>query len=250
MSTKKWSDENTATLTNAAGPVENGEVPASVINQIAEDMEYTSRSISSKLRKLGYTVASLSKEKTSVFSTEDTANLREFVQENEGAYTYSQIAANFNEGKFTAKQIQGKILALELTSMVKASEKVETARKYTEQEEDVFVQMANDGAFIEDIAAELGKEVASIRGKALALLGAKRIDQIPTQRESADKSKEDVYEALEDIASMTVEQIAEATGKTVRGVKTVLTRRGLTVADYDGAAKQAKALGKTATAEV
>ena len=41
---------------------------------------------------------------------------------------------------------------------------------------------------------------------------------------------------------MTVEAIAEAIGKTARGVKTMLTRRGLTAADYDGAAKAAKQL--------
>ena len=40
---------------------------------------------------------------------------------------------------------------------------------------------------------------------------------------------------------MTVEAIAEAIGKTARGVKTMLTRRGLVAADYDGAAKAAKA---------
>ena len=42
---------------------------------------------------------------------------------------------------------------------------------------------------------------------------------------------------------MTVEAIAEEIGKTARGVKTMLTRRGLTAANYDGAAKAAKAHG-------
>jgi len=40
---------------------------------------------------------------------------------------------------------------------------------------------------------------------------------------------------------MTVDAIAESIGKTARGVKTMLTRRGLTASDYDGAAKSAKA---------
>ena len=39
---------------------------------------------------------------------------------------------------------------------------------------------------------------------------------------------------------MTVEAIAETIGKTARGVKTMLTRRGLTASDYDGAAKKKK----------
>ena len=42
---------------------------------------------------------------------------------------------------------------------------------------------------------------------------------------------------------MTVEEIADEIGKTERGVKTMLTRRGLVAADYDGAAKKEKAAG-------
>jgi hypothetical protein len=40
---------------------------------------------------------------------------------------------------------------------------------------------------------------------------------------------------------MTVVEIAEAIQKTPRGVKTMLTRRGLAASDYDGAAKREKA---------
>jgi hypothetical protein len=43
------------------------------------------------------------------------------------------------------------------------------------------------------------------------------------------------------VDGMTVDAIAESIGKTARGVKTMLTRRGLTAADYDGAAKKEKA---------
>ena len=38
-----------------------------------------------------------------------------------------------------------------------------------------------------------------------------------------------------------LEQIADEIGKTVGGVKTMLTRRGLACADYDGAARKEKA---------
>ncbi len=48
--------------------------------------------------------------------------------------------------------------------------------------------------------------------------------------------KKQLKELLKKIPS-----IAESIGKTPRGVKTMLTRRGLTAADYDGAAKSAKA---------
>ena len=46
---------------------------------------------------------------------------------------------------------------------------------------------------------------------------------------------------LGDVSGMTVEEIAEAIGKTARGVKTMLTRRGLSASDYDGAARKEKA---------
>ena len=45
-------------------------------------------------------------------------------------------------------------------------------------------------------------------------------------------SKSDPYEGIEDLLDQTVEEIADHFDKTVRGVKTVLTRRGLACADY------------------
>ena len=60
-------------------------------------------------------------------------------------------------------------------------------------------------------------------------------------KETKGSSKADPLADLGDVAGMTVEQIADAIGKTARGVKTMLTRRGLVAADYDGAAKKEKA---------
>ena len=57
------------------------------------------------------------------------------------------------------------------------------------------------------------------------------------QKETKGSSKADVLADL-DIAGMTVEEIADEIGKTVRGVKTMLTRRGLQCANYNGAAKK------------
>ena len=48
------------------------------------------------------------------------------------------------------------------------------------------------------------------------------------------------------INGMTVADIAKAVDKTERGLRTLLTRRGIKVADYDGAAKKAKAEAKAA----
>ena len=140
-----------------------------------------------------------------------------------------------------AKSIQGKILSMELTDHVKPAPKVETVRTYTPEEEDTFVTMVNDGAFVEAIAEALGKSVNSVRGKAMSLLRSGDIDGIPRQEHTKSSAKEDPLAELGDVSDMTVEAIAETIGKTARGVKTMLTRRGLTASDYDGAAKKEKA---------
>jgi hypothetical protein len=41
-----------------------------------------------------------------------------------------------------------------------------------------------------------------------------------------------------DITDMSVQSIADEIGKTPRGVKTMLTRRGIQCSDYNGAAKK------------
>ena len=93
----------------------------------------------------------------------------------------------------------------------------------------------------EAIADALDRSVNSVRGKALSLLRSGDIDAIPKQEVTKGASKEDPLADIVDIGSQTVEAIAEQIGKTARGVKTMLTRRGLSAADYDGAAKKEKA---------
>ena len=126
---------------------------------------------------------------------------------------------------------------MELTEHVKPAPKPESVRTYTPEEEQQFISMVNDGAFVEAIADSLGKSVNSIRGKALSLLRSGEIGGIPKQKETKGSSKADVLADI-DITDMTVEQIADEIGKTVRGVKTMLTRRGLQCANYNGAARK------------
>lgn len=241
---KKWSEENVATLMG----IVNGESPVSpaTVQKASEALDVSTRSVASKLRQLDIEVASMAKEKVSTFSAEQGAALSAFVTSNPGVYTYKEIAERF-PGGFSPKQIQGKLLALELTDKVKPTEKVEVARSYTPEEEATFIKMANAGKFIEDIAAALGKEVPSVRGKALSLTRNGQINEIPKQRESHAKDVVDAVTALgEAIAGMTVSAIAAAVDKTERGVRTLLTRRGIKVADYDGASKKEKAQAKAA----
>jgi hypothetical protein len=243
--TKNWSDEAVDQLMSIVG----NEAPVSVnsVERAAEQLGKTTRSIASKLRQLDREVASLAKEKTSAFTADEGADLADFVDANAGNLTYKEIAENFASGKFTAKQIQGKLLALEMTGSVKPAEKVEVARTYTEAEEATFIKMADAGSYIEEIAAKLNKTVASVRGKALSLTRKGQIAKIPAQKESHAKESVDAVTALGSaIATMTVAEIAASVDKTERGLRTLLTRRGIKVADYDGAAKKAKAEAKAA----
>ncbi len=238
MTNQKWTDERTATLTQLVGT----ETPVSVdtIKSAATALEVTDRSIAAKLRKLGYAVTSMAKNSEHKFTDEEATNLQEYVVANSGNLTYGNIAENFMGGKFTSKQIQGKVLSMELTSHIKPTEKPEVERKYSESEEVTFIAMCKDGAFVEDIAAALNKTVNSVRGKAISLLRSGTISKIPSIKESHAKVEVDVIAELGDITKLTVADIAAKTGKTERGIKTTLTRRGLVAADYNGAAKKAK----------
>ncbi len=245
--TKKWTDEAVEQLLSIAGS--ESPVSVSAVEKAAEVLGFTTRSVAAKLRQLDKEVASMAKEKVSAFSEAEGAELAAFVNANAGSFTYKEIAEQFADGKFNAKQIQGKILALELTGSVKPAEKVEVQRTYSESEEVKFVKMVKDGAFIEEIAKALNKTLPSVRGKALSLLRAGEIDKIPSQKESHAKEAGDPVEALgADIVNMTVADIAKAVDKTERGIRTLLTRRGINVKDYQGADKKAKAEGKAAKA--
>jgi len=238
MALPKWTDERTQSLVDFIGS--ESPISQATVASAAEELETSTRSVSSKLRKMGYEVELASSVSHRTFSEEQEATLSQFVTDNSGQYTYADIASSFEGGEFSAKSIQGKILSMELTSHVKPAEKPQSVRTYSPEEEATFTTMVNDGAFVEEIAEALGKTVNSIRGKALSLLRSGDINAIPRQKETKGSSKADPLSEV-DVENMNVADIADEIGKTVRGVKTMLTRRGLTCADYDGAARKEKA---------
>ena len=237
MALPKWTEERTDKLTLFVGS--ESPVSQATVAEAAAHLDTTPRSVSSKLRKMGIEVE-LAATTPKSFTEAQEATLRSFVEDNSKQYTYAQIADHFEGGAFTAKSIQGKILSMELTDHVAPAPKVENARTYTPSEEETFIQMVNDGAFVEAIAEALGRTVNSIRGKALSLLRSGDIPAIPRQENTKGSSNVDPLADV-DVENMTVEAIAERIGKTARGVKTMLTRRGLSASDYDGASKAAKA---------
>ena len=199
-------------------------VTEEIIESLMDEFDFPRRSVTAKLRKLGYDVPK-KPGAAPVFSAEETDELSSFLEENSGNLTAEEISQQFAGGKFTARQINGKALSLEMTGHVKPAEKKITPRTYSEEEESKISDMVEGGSYLEEIADAMGRSVNSIRGKLLSM-GLKA-----PQRDKKD-SKADPYAGIEDMLDQTVEEIAEAFDKTVRGVKTVLTRRGLACADY------------------
>ena len=199
-------------------------VTEEIIESLMDEFDFPRRSVTAKLRKLGYDVPK-KPGAAPVFSADETDELASFLESNSGNLTAEEISQQFAGGKFTARQINGKALSLEMTGHVKPAEKKVTPRTYSEEEGSKISDMVEGGSYLEEIADAMGRSVNSIRGKLLSM-GLKA-----PQRDKKD-SKADPYAGIEDMLDQTVEEIAEAFDKTVRGVKTVLTRRGLACADY------------------
>ena len=220
MSKFEYTEDMVTRMQDVAG----SGVTEEIIESLMGEFDFPRRSVTAKLRKLGYDVPK-KPGAAPVFSADETDALSSFLEENSGNLTAEEISQQFAGGKFTARQINGKALSLEMTGHVKPAEKKVTPRTYSEDEEAKISEMVEGGSYLEEIADAMGRSVNSIRGKLLSM-GLKA-----PQRDKKD-SKADPYAGIEDMLDQTVEEIAEAFDKTVRGVKTVLTRRGLACADY------------------
>lgn len=220
MAKFEYTDEMVARLQEVA----SSGLTEDTIEALMEELDFPRRSVTAKLRKLGYEVPK-KPGAAPVFSAEETTALSEFLSANSGTWTAEEIAEQFADGQFTARQINGKALSLEMTSHIKPAEKKVTPRTYSEADEAKIQSMVDGGAYLEDIADAVGRSVNSIRGKLLSM-GVKA-----PQRDKKD-TKADPYAGIEDMLDQTVEEIATSFDKTVRGVKVVLTRRGLSCADY------------------
>ena len=90
MALPKWTDERTQQLVDFVG--DSSPVTQAMVAEAAEDLETSTRSVSSKLRKMGFDVELASASASKSFSEEQEATLSNFVQDNSGAYTYAEIA--------------------------------------------------------------------------------------------------------------------------------------------------------------
>jgi DNA-binding transcriptional ArsR family regulator len=225
-----WTEEVEAKLVELVG--DESPVSQDTVKNVSEALgeKFTPRSVAAKLRKMEFEVEKVG-ERAKRFSERQEAELDEFLSDHSGEFTYAQIAERFAGGQFTARQVQGKVLSMERTADVAPTPKTPADKKYSEEQEDTYVKMANAGAALEDIASELDKPLNSVRGKGLSLYRAGLIESIPKQRTHV-KKKPDALEALGDISDLTVEEIAQKIDKSPRGVRQMITYRGLECKDY------------------
>jgi hypothetical protein len=243
--TQKWTEDRVETLVGIVGDDNSTEITAELQTVAAEQLGTTTRSIAAKLRNMDYTVASTAKKVTAKYTEAEEEELRAFVESNEGDFTYSEIAEQVLGGAKNAREIQGKLLSMDLFDKVKATPKVEAAKKYSDEEEAKFLKLMASDAFLEDIAEAMGRPLNSVRGKALSLTRSDDTLTMPKQKESHATVKVDAFADLGDVSEMSVADIATAIDKTERGVKTMLTRRGVSCKDYDGAKKASKIEAKS-----
>lgn len=93
MAVPKWTEERVAALTNFVG--DESPVSQATVVEAAETLETSSRSVSSKLRKMGFDVELASASNSKAFSDSQADTLATFVTDNSGNYTYAQIAELF-----------------------------------------------------------------------------------------------------------------------------------------------------------
>lgn len=240
---QKWTEERTATLAKFVSDMDV--VSQETVAEAAAMLETTGRSVAAKLRKMGVEVEKVDTKHVKSFSEEQEEALREFLADHEGEYTFAEIADHFAAGAFTAKQIQGKVLSMELTDLVKKTPKKEYERSFSAAEEAKFVALVKEDASLEKIASALGREPQVVRGKALSLLRAGEIDAIPRSEKIAVKAADPLDAIVTE--DYTVAEIAGLINRSERGVKTMLTRRGRSAKDHNGAAKREKRDSKSAT---
>ena len=94
MSLPKWTEDRTAQLTAFVG--DESPISQATVASAAETLETSTRSISSKLRKMGFEVDLASAGASRAFTDAQEDTLAAFVQDNSGEYTYAEIAGLFS----------------------------------------------------------------------------------------------------------------------------------------------------------
>lgn len=137
--------------------------------------------------------------------------------------TADEVTAFATEMELSYKEIAGKLRSMG----VAVEKKAVKAKAYTEQEERKLQKLVQSGAFIEDIAATLGRTVPQIRGK---LLSMKLKAPQKNKKEQVKVYSEEVIAKIKEMDKQgrPQEEIADALGLNLAGLKSQMTKLGLT----------------------
>lgn len=239
---KIWTEELTAKLVSIVGQDTDTEISQEVISQTAESLDVGVKNVATKLRHMGYPTEKVAT--ASVWPDEDTSKLHDYLTNNSGVSTAAETATQLFGEKYSQAQVRGKALSMNLASNFKKVEPKVAESKYTEDETNLIISMTQDGKSIEDISAAIDKEVNSIRGKCLSLVQKNLIEKIPYTSQLKQTTVQSAIDTVEDVTVMTVADIAVAIERTEKGVKAILTNRGLDCVDWKGSERKAKILAK------
>jgi len=248
VSKTNWKTEGLEDQLNelvAAEPLNTkGELSLVSLAKVAMELDIPKRNVAAKLRKSGTKVETLNK--VSDWNEAETKALGDYLTANNGVFSPEQVAQKLYGTKFSAAQVRGKALSMDKASFFRKVEPKAAVLKYTEAEEAKIVSLANAGKNIEDIAIALDRSTQSIRGKCLSLYTKGLVTSIP--KSSQVVKVVDVLDGLDGVAisKMSIADLSNHTGKSETGMKTILTRRGISCSNWDGAKKRAKADEKAA----
>lgn len=209
----KYTDEMDSTIV-AAVTEANGLATKEVIADLSDELDVPARSLAYRMRN----VLELDVESTTKAPSFTADETETFLELADGTKTAEEIAVVMDK---TPAQVRGKNLACKTT--LAPSEKAEPkAKVYSDAEEVRIEALVEDGKFLEEIAAAMGREVNSIRGKLLSMkLKAPQRDHVAVK--TAVYTDEIVADLVTRVAAgETLDQIVEATGLNVRGLKSKL----------------------------
>ena len=110
------------------------------------------------------------------FSKQDRVDLVELIKSSGGHYTGEEISKIFKKGKFTSHQIYSFCAKNGLSIFLK---KV-SYKNYTAQEENIMIEMIENGCYVENLMMKLNRHKKSINSKLNHLLSAGLIKDRPT----------------------------------------------------------------------
>lgn len=127
----------------------------------AQELNTSSTELCKALHYLGFTIQNYITSKNKAWNINDENELLDFIRENEGKLTFADLARMVCGGKYSARQVTGKVAALGLSSLVVST----TYKRFSDEETESLINLLHLGCEYPQIIQELGKSTHSIGRK-------------------------------------------------------------------------------------